>query len=48
MCSQVFGRQMAEQGHAPILNRLSMYAFRPLTKIPAYSAAKEAVTSLIQ
>jgi len=43
--SQVFGRYMVEQGNGIILNISSMNAFRPLTRIPAYSAAKAAVTN---
>lgn len=46
--SQVFGRVMAEQKHGVILNISSMNAFRPLTKIPAYSAAKAAVSNFTQ
>jgi NAD(P)-dependent dehydrogenase (short-subunit alcohol dehydrogenase family) len=46
--SQVFGRLMAEQGHGIILNVSSMNAFRPLTRIPAYSAAKAAVSNFTQ
>ncbi len=42
---QVFGRQMAERGEGVILNFSSMNAFRPLTRIPAYSAAKAGVTN---
>jgi NAD(P)-dependent dehydrogenase (short-subunit alcohol dehydrogenase family) len=45
---QVFGRLMAEQGEGIILNISSMNAFRPLTRIPAYSAAKAAVSNLTQ
>ena len=48
LCSQVFGRRMAEQGHGLILNISSMNAFRPLTKIAAYSAAKAAVSNFTQ
>jgi NAD(P)-dependent dehydrogenase (short-subunit alcohol dehydrogenase family) len=43
--SQVFGEVMAEQGDGCILNISSMNAFRPLTRIPAYSAAKAAVSN---
>jgi NAD(P)-dependent dehydrogenase (short-subunit alcohol dehydrogenase family) len=45
---QVFGRGMAERGEGRILNISSMNAFRPLTRIPAYSAAKAAVTNFTQ
>ncbi len=41
--SQVFAEPMAEQGEGVILNITSMNAFRPLTRIPAYSAAKAGV-----
>jgi NAD(P)-dependent dehydrogenase (short-subunit alcohol dehydrogenase family) len=43
--SQVFGRFMADQGEGVVLNISSMNAFRPLTRIPAYSAAKAAVSN---
>jgi NAD(P)-dependent dehydrogenase (short-subunit alcohol dehydrogenase family) len=46
--SQVFGRYMAEQKDGVILNISSMNAFRPLTRIPAYSAAKAAVSNFTQ
>jgi NAD(P)-dependent dehydrogenase (short-subunit alcohol dehydrogenase family) len=45
---QVFGRGMAERGEGVILNISSINAFRPLTRIPAYSAAKAAVSSFTQ
>jgi NAD(P)-dependent dehydrogenase (short-subunit alcohol dehydrogenase family) len=45
---QVFGRIMAEKGEGVILNFSSMNAFRPLTKIPAYSAAKAGVSNFTQ
>jgi NAD(P)-dependent dehydrogenase (short-subunit alcohol dehydrogenase family) len=46
--SQVFGRVMADQGGGNILNISSMNAFRPLTRIPAYSAAKAAISNFTQ
>lgn len=45
---QVFGRSMVEQGHGCIVNITSMNAQRPLTRIPAYSAAKAAVANFTQ
>jgi NAD(P)-dependent dehydrogenase (short-subunit alcohol dehydrogenase family) len=45
---QVFGRSMAERGEGVILNISSMNAFRPLTRIPAYSAAKAAINNFTQ
>jgi NAD(P)-dependent dehydrogenase (short-subunit alcohol dehydrogenase family) len=45
---QVFGKQMAEQGEGVILNISSMSAFRPLTRVLGYSAAKSAVNSFTQ
>jgi NAD(P)-dependent dehydrogenase (short-subunit alcohol dehydrogenase family) len=46
--SQVFGSIMAEQGEGVILNVSSMNAFTPLTRIPAYSAAKAGVSNFTQ
>ncbi|MCC6398843.1 MAG: SDR family oxidoreductase [Bacteroidetes bacterium] len=46
--SQVFGKAMAERGEGTILNISSMNAFRPLTRIPAYSAAKAGVSNFTQ
>jgi NAD(P)-dependent dehydrogenase (short-subunit alcohol dehydrogenase family) len=46
--SQVFGRRMAQEGVGNILNISSMNAFRPLTRIAAYSAAKAGVSNFTQ
>ena len=46
--SQIFGKIMLEQGEGVILNISSMSAFRPLTRIPAYSGAKAAISNFTQ
>jgi len=45
---QVFGRGMTERGQGVMLNISSMNAYRPLTRIPAYSAAKAAISNFTQ
>jgi NAD(P)-dependent dehydrogenase (short-subunit alcohol dehydrogenase family) len=46
--SQVFGRHLVERGEGTIINVSSMNAFRPLTRIAAYSAAKAAISNFTQ
>jgi len=45
---QGFTRGMAQRGSGTIINISSMNAFTPLTKIPAYSGAKAAVSNFTQ
>ena len=48
LTTQVFALDMAKAGSGNIINISSMNAYRPLTKIPAYSSAKAAVSNLTQ
>jgi len=45
---QVFGKRMAELGEGVILNVSSMSAFRPLTRVLGYSAAKAGISNFTQ
>lgn len=46
--TQVFARDMADRKSGSILNISSMNSYTPLTKIPAYSAAKAAISNFTQ
>jgi len=46
--SMVFAADMLERGKGGIVNISSMNSFRPLTKIPAYSAAKASINNFTQ
>jgi NAD(P)-dependent dehydrogenase (short-subunit alcohol dehydrogenase family) len=46
--TMIFALDMIESGQGVILNISSMNSYRPLTKIPAYSAAKAAINNFTQ
>ena len=48
LATMVFTTDMIEAGKGNVLNISSMNAYRPLTRIPAYSAAKAAVSNFTQ
>ncbi|SFE21542.1 hypothetical protein SAMN05216238_11044 [Lentibacillus persicus] len=46
--TQVFARDMVDQETSTVINVSSMNAYTPLTKIPAYSGAKAAISNFTQ
>ncbi len=48
LATMVFTQDMIDAGKGNVLNISSMNAFRPLTKIPAYSAAKGSINNFTQ
>ncbi len=48
LTSMVLGKDMVEDGSGAILNISSMTSYKPLTKVPAYSAAKAAVNNITE
>ncbi|MCL2513557.1 MAG: SDR family oxidoreductase [Oscillospiraceae bacterium] len=48
LATQVFAPDLLDKPYASAINITSMNAYRPLTKIPAYSAAKAAVSNFTQ
>lgn len=48
LTTQIFAKDMALRGSGAILNISSMNSYKPLTKIPAYSGAKAAVSNFTQ
>jgi len=48
LATMVFTQDMVEAGKGNVLNISSMNAIRPLTKIPAYSAAKGSINNFTQ
>lgn len=48
LTTQTFAIDMVEKDNASIINISSMNSFKPLTRIPAYSAAKAAISNFTQ
>ncbi len=46
--TMVFGEEMVKNGKGSVVNISSMNSYKPLTKIPAYSAAKSAINNFTE
>ncbi len=46
--TMVFAEELVKQGNGVVLNISSMNSFKPLTKIPAYSAAKASINNFTE
>jgi NAD(P)-dependent dehydrogenase (short-subunit alcohol dehydrogenase family) len=48
MPSQIFGKVMVRQNEGVIINISSMSAYQPITRVPAYSSSKAAISNFTQ
>lgn len=48
VAAKVFGKELLKSEHASIINFSSMSSYAPMTKVPAYSAAKAAINNFTQ
>ncbi|MEJ7219244.1 SDR family oxidoreductase [Staphylococcus gallinarum] len=48
LSSKIFGEELLKSQHSTIINFSSMRSYSPMTKVPAYSAAKAAINNFTQ